>query len=85
MSANFQGDEARDEFEEVFGFHISKLTLRQLWWIVKFCKTVRMRGRSNTAFNNVFKRTFSGAFFRQVTKKREDGSEYPGLDIKIKE
>lgn len=57
------------------------LTARQLWIITKLAKRVRLRGRSNAAFNNMMNRLFPYAKFTQVTKRREDNTTYPGLEI----
>lgn len=67
------------EVAEVLG----QLTVRQLWVLVKICKTVRLRCRNNKAFNNYFGRIFPYASFDEVTKFKEDGSSYPGLQITV--
>ena len=57
----------------------------QLWAIVNYAKLVRLRCRSNAAFNNAANTIFtkSGATFRQVTKQHADGTPYPGLSITV--
>lgn len=69
----------RKEFEENFG----KLTTRQLWILTKLCKNVRLRCRSNSAFNNSMNRVFPYATFRQVEKIKPTGEKYPGLSIVV--
>jgi hypothetical protein len=64
-------------FQELFG----QLTTRQLWLLTKFAKHVRLRCRSNAAFNNYMNSMFPYASFKQVTKTKEDGSSYEGLTI----
>ena len=62
-----------------------EFTLEELWTIVKLCKHVRLRCRSNVAFNNFFNALFEEcATFTQVTKHHADGTSYPGLEIKLK-
>lgn len=55
------------------------LTLKQLWWLVKFAKHIRGRCRSNTALNNYLNRNFS-AQFREVSKTF-NGRTFMGLQI----
>lgn len=80
MSRNF-----KDEMEKNFG----KLTLPQLWALVKFSKNVRLRCRNNAAFNNFCNQTFPHARFQQVTKTRPNRynptliESYPGLQITV--
>ena len=67
------------EVAEVLG----QLTVRQLWVLVKIAKTVRLRCRSNKAFNNYMNRIFPYASFDEVTKTKADGTSYPGLQITV--
>lgn len=62
---------------------LGKMTLKQLWAVVKIAKYVRLRARNNTAFNNYMNAIFPYARFEQVTKVRADGQTYPGLRITI--
>lgn len=73
----------RDEFNKLFPIESAQLRLRQLWWIVKFAKYVRLRARNNAAFNNLANVVFDGAKFATVNKTRPDGTSYPGLQISI--
>ena len=59
------------------------LSPAQLWTIVKIAKWIRLRARNNSAFNNVMNTLFPYATFRQVTKTKEDGTTYPGLQITV--
>jgi hypothetical protein len=61
------------------------LTPAQIWLVVKIAKHVRLRCRNNAAFNNWFNSVFPAYRFRQVPKKRADGSPYEGLQIMNKE
>ena len=61
---------------------IDKLTLEQLWWLVKFAKHVRGRCRNNAAFNNYMNRNFPNAKFREVPKEY-NGKHYMGLQIEV--
>lgn len=76
-----------EAINEAFG---DKLTVRQLWAIVRFAKHARRYCRSNAALNNALNRMFPHASFRQVTKTRTaprfvgDSLTYPGLEITIK-
>lgn len=63
---------------------IDKLTVEQLWWLVKFAKHVRGRCRNNSAFNNFMNRNFSPAQFKEVPKEYS-GRMYTGLQIKVGE
>ena len=59
-----------------------RLTLRQIWFIVKVAKGVRLYCRSNKAFNNFFDSIFKGvAVFEQVVKVKPGGDKYEGLQI----
>ena len=60
-----------------------KLTLEQLWAIVKIAKHVRLRARNNTAFNNYMNRIFPYAQFKTVQKQHANGTYYPGLSITV--
>lgn len=94
---DFDGKEMQEEFNKAFGMihlevfpnetpkaDITKLTLEQLWWLVKFAKHVRGRCRNNTAFNNYMNRNFSPAKFKEVPKEYEE-KRYMGLEIKVGE
>jgi len=70
----------KQEIDKVFK---EQLTANQLWAITKLCKHVRLRARNNSAFNNLFNSLFPHARFRQVTKTKKDGSQYPGLSITV--
>lgn len=72
-------EQFRNDFEQEFG----KLTITKLWLLVKFAKYVRLRCRNNSAFNNFCNAVFPHAHFKQVEKKRNDGTSYPGLSITI--
>lgn len=74
----------REEFDEpvVFG---GKMTFRQIWWLVKFAKTVRKFARSNAALYNLCNELFRGiAKFEEVPKTKDDGTVYKGLQITMK-
>ena len=74
-------DKLREEYNELFK---DGLSFRQLWWIVKICKAVRLYCRSNVAFDNFLNSVFKGkAEFRQVPKQDTQGREYTGLEIKL--
>ncbi len=75
----FDGQEVLDEFRRVFD---TEPDLDMLWFLVKMCKHVRLRARNNSAFNNYMNRCFPGFNFQQVEKKRQDGTSYPGLEIR---
>lgn len=77
----FEGTQLATEFEKAFGTPITEATPQQLWFLTKLAKHVRLRARNNAAFNNYMNSNFRGARFRQVTKTREDGTTYPGLEI----
>lgn len=79
----FDGKQVAEEFEEAFGFPITQLKIRQLWWLVKAIKHCRQRCRNNAALNNWLNRNFEQARFVQIQKQREDGSTYPGLRIQM--
>lgn len=74
----FDGHEVTEAFREAFGCEPS---VEQLWFLSKMCKHARLRCRSNAAFNNWMGRCFPKNIFRQVIKKKADGTEYPGLEI----
>ena len=70
MSNVQKAEQLKKEFEEAFG---GRMTFRQLWFVIKCCKTVRKFARSNTALNNLFNNIFSGvATFKQVDKTVPD-------------
>lgn len=71
----------REESNELFK---DGLSFRQLWWVIKMCKAVRMYCRSNVAFDNFMNSVFRGtAEFRQVSKQDTQGKGYTGLEIKM--
>lgn len=77
----------KKDFELAFG---EKLTVAQLWLLVKMCKNVRLRCRNNTAFNNFMNQVFGPhASFKTVTKSRPSWRNpgttetYPGLSIVV--
>lgn len=76
----FDGPEVAKEFEEVFGRPITDITVRQMWWLVKFAKQVRSRCRSNAALNNFLARNFRHLKFSEVEKQGYRGP-YMGLAI----
>ncbi len=72
----------RKEFDEVFS---GKMSFRQIWWIIKFAKTVRKFARSNAALYNLCNEIFRGiATFKEVPKMKTDGTKYMGLEITMK-
>lgn len=79
----FEGKEMAEEFEAAFGFKIEDCTVQQLWFLTKFSKHVRMRCKSNVAFNNYMNQNFKGARF-SVIQKEWKGATYPGLKIEAK-
>lgn len=84
MSNIDKAQKMRKEFDEpdVFG---GRMNFRQIWWIIKFAKTVRKFARSNSALYNLCNEIFRGiATFKEVTKTKEDGTTYPGLEITMK-
>lgn len=84
MSNSEKAQKMRKEFDEsdVFGGNIS---FRQIWWIIKFAKTVRKFARSNAALYNLCNELFRGiATFKSVTKTKDDGTTYDGLEIIMK-
>jgi hypothetical protein len=81
---NFEGKEFAEEFETAFGISIKSATVKQLWWLTKFAKHVRMRCKNNAAFNNYMNRNFSHMVFREVQKANASGETYAGLEIQEK-
>jgi hypothetical protein len=87
----FEGTQLQKEFDEAFAklgrlnkeIEISDLSPRQLWWLTKFAKHVRLRCRNNAAFNNYMNRSFPHAKFQEVQKERKDGTKYMGLQISV--
>jgi hypothetical protein len=79
---NFDSPNVQKEFEEAFGFPITNLNAKQIWFLVKLSKHVRGRCRNNSAFNNYFSRIFTHANFREVHKEYK-GRSYMGLNIVI--
>ncbi len=61
------------------------LTAQQLWALTKLSKHVRLRARNNSAFNNLMNSLFPQALFKTVTKTKRDGTQYPGLQIAMKD
>ena len=83
MSNVDKARQLKEEFDnlDVFG---GKITVRQLWWIIKFAKIVRKFARNNVALYNLCNEIFTGvATFKEV-KKLKDGTEYPGMSITMK-
>jgi hypothetical protein len=91
---SFDGKQMQQEFDDAFsltrtdnqkleGITFDNITPRQLWWLVKFAKHVRLRCRNNSAFNNYLNRNFSNATFKEVTKHKKDGTSYQGLSITV--
>jgi len=73
----------RKEANEIFD---KPLNFRQIWWIIKLCKTVRKFARSNAALYNLFNELFFGiAKFSEVNKESNDGKKYKGLLITMKD
>lgn len=71
----------KEEFKELFP---SGLSLRQIWFIVKMCKSVRLYCKSNVAFDNFFNAVFREiAEFKRVPKQDTQGRGYTGLQIKM--
>ncbi len=84
MSNQEKAQEMRKEFNKPDVFN-GTMHFRQIWWIVKFAKTVRKFARSNAALYNLLNEIFRGiATFKEVTKTKEDGTTYPGLEITMK-
>lgn len=82
MSMYDSAERLKKEFAELFP---DRLTYRQLWWITKLAKGVRLYCRSNVAFNNYFNQVFAGiAKFEQITKTKPGGETYPGLKITLR-
>lgn len=72
-------ENGKENFQQL---QIDKLTLKQLWWLVKFAKHVRGRCRNNSAFNNFMNRNFTPAKFSEVPKEYK-GKQYTGLKITV--
>lgn len=84
MSNYDKAQKMRKEFDEPTVFD-GKMNFRQIWWIIKFAKTVRKFARSNAALYNLCNEIFRGiATFKEVTKTRDDRTTYPGLEITMK-
>jgi hypothetical protein len=85
MSNYEKARKMRKEFDkpDVFG---GKITFRQIWWIIKFAKTVRKFARSNAALYNLCNELFVGiASFKSVPKLNElNGMMYKGLQVTMK-
>lgn len=72
----------RKHFDEAFPDGMSE---RQMWFLVKYAKTVRKFARSNAALNNLSNMLFEGiAKFKEVDKVDKSGKPYKGLSITIK-
>ena len=70
------------ELTEGFKAEFGEMTVKQLWVLTRLAKRVRLRGRNNSAFNNMMNGVFgSYARFKEVTKMKADGTKYPGLQI----
>lgn len=81
MSMYDSAEKLKEELKELFP---NGLTFRQVWFIVKICKAVRLYCRSNIAFNNFMNSTFKGiAEFRQVERQDPKGNIYPGLSVRM--
>jgi hypothetical protein len=83
---NFDGKQMQEEFNDAFkdsALTVENLNPKQLWWLVKFAKHVRLRCRNNSAFNNYMNRNFPNASFREVTKTNREGRNYQGLSISV--
>lgn len=81
MAMYDSAEKLREEFRELFK---DGLNFRQIWWLVKVCKAVRLYCKSNAAFDNFFNYVFKGmAEFRQVPKQDSQGKGYTGLEIKM--
>ncbi len=81
MAMYDKAEELRADYNDLFK---DGLNFRQLWWVVKICKAVRLYCRSNTAFDNFLNAVFKGkAEFKQVPKQNSVGKEYMGLEIKM--
>jgi hypothetical protein len=74
----YDGPEVQKEFEDAFG---SMPTVRQMWVLVKMIKHCRQRCRNNAALNNWLNRNFKHLRFSEVTKVKQNGETYKGLDI----
>jgi len=81
----YDGEQVAKEFEEAFGKHINGITAREMWWLVKVIKHCRMRCRNNSALNNWLSRNFKNFRFSQVTKTKQNGETYEGLEITERE
>ena len=83
MSMNQTASRLKEDFEKAWPK--GTLTYRQIWFMVKLAKGVRLYARSNKAFNNFMNQIFgSDVEFKQVTKVKPDGEKYEGLQITMK-
>lgn len=81
MTMYDSADKLREEFKELFP---NGLSFRQIWFVVKLCKAVRLYCRSNVAFNNFVNSVFRGtAEFKDVPKQDAHGKGYTGLEIRM--
>lgn len=81
MSNYEKAQKLRKHFDEAFPSGMSE---RQVWFLVKYAKTVRKFARSNAAFNNLSNMLFEGiAKFKEVDKVDKLGRAYKGLAIGI--
>lgn len=55
----FEGQQFKDEFQAAFGIPALEATEKQLWFLAKLGKHIRLRCRNNSAFNNYFNNAFS--------------------------
>lgn len=82
--AKFAGKDAAAGLEKAFGIKIEDFTTEQLWVLTKLSKYVRMRAKSNVAFNNYMNGIFTGARFEKIQKQNHRGETYDGLQITVK-
>ncbi len=82
MSNYEKAQKLRKHFDEAFPNRMSE---RQVWFLVKYAKTVRKFARSNAAFNNLSNMLFEGiAKFKEIDKVDKLGRAYKGLSITVK-
>lgn len=72
--------ELKDTIEKAFK---EPFTASQLWALTRLAKHVRRYARNNIAFNNLMNDLFAYATFRKVTKTKQNGEKYPGLQITV--
>lgn len=77
-------------WKELIKENFGELNDRQLWALARFAKMVRLRCKSNAAFNNKMNTVFPYATFRQIEKTRPkrfhagETETYLGLQITLK-